>query len=117
MVHLATSGAAIIKAGANMSTAIPTEGWVNWASSATAVINAESRRNWSNNYATLDDDTKHVLSDTASDLMAIKAIAFDMSGYTSRGEAVDMINILRDNANRNIKLLEEDKVKDFIEGV
>jgi len=117
MVNLTTSGAAVVKAGANVSTSIPEgEGWVRWASQATAIINVESRRNWSDSYDTLNSDVKWILNDIASDLVAIRAINYDMSGYTSRGEAESMINILRDNALRNIQLITEDKHKDFIEG-
>jgi hypothetical protein len=39
-----------------------------------------------------------------------------MAGYTSRTEAEDMINILRDGALRGLSLLKDKKVQDFMNG-
>ncbi|GAF93672.1 unnamed protein product, partial [marine sediment metagenome] len=47
---------------------------------------------------------------------AIYCIQYDMGGYTSRGEAEDMINILRDQANRRLSLIIDKKHTDFING-
>lgn len=112
---MTTSGAAFVKAGANASVSIPEDdGWVAWSSGATSFINSATRYNWSNNFTTLDDDTKHILDDTASSLVAIQAISYDMSGYTSRGEAESMINIQRDNALRGISILRDIKAQTFM---
>lgn len=114
MANYATSGAAFVKAGLNASTVIPESGWVAWASGATGFINVSTRFNWNDNFTTLDDDTKHILDDTASSLVAIQAISYDMSGYTTRGEAESMINIQRDNALRGISVLRDIKSQTFM---
>ena len=57
---------------------------------------------------------KKMLSSTASSLAAIRVIEYDMSGFTSRAEAEDMINVLRDTALRNLAILRDDKVQRFI---
>lgn len=80
-------------------------------------INATCRYNFSDNYATLNDDTRGILKEVASDLAAIYVISYDMSGFTSRIEAEDMINILRDAALRCLDLLKEKKHTDFIREV
>jgi hypothetical protein len=40
-----------------------------------------------------------------------------MSGYTSRIEAEDLINVLRDAALRGLALLKDKKITDFIREV
>ena len=67
-------------------------------------------------YASLNVDVKGILKETASNLAAIYVITYDMGGYTSRVEAEDMINVLRDAALRNLALLRDKKTKDFMSG-
>jgi len=81
---------------------------------AESFINSNCRYNFSDNYSSLNTDTKRILQETASDLAAIYVIQYDMSGYASRIDAEDMINVLRDISLRNISLLKDKKVTDFI---
>ena len=82
---------------------------------AESLINAITRFNWSDVYSTLNVDTKGLLKEAASNIAAIYAIQYDMSGFTSRVEAEDMINVLRDAALRAMSLLRDKKVKEFID--
>ena len=52
-----------------------------------------SRYNWVDNYATLNADVKAMLSEYCARYAAMSLIAYNMSGYTTRVEAEDMINI------------------------
>lgn len=79
-------------------------------------VNCLTRKNWSDVYSTLNVDVKDILKETTSALCAIYVIQWDMSGYTTRLEAEDMINILRDVALRNLSLLRDKKVQDFMTG-
>ena len=81
-----------------------------------ALINCMTRFNWSDVYATLNADVKHILKSVGSDLAAIYVIQWDMSGYTSRTEAENMVNILRDSALRGLSILRDKKTQDFING-
>lgn len=110
MVDFATSGAATHKAGVSMSTAIPELAWAEWASFAQATVQAEARENYIDTYATLDADVKTVVADAATSIMAAQAVKFDMSGYTSRGEAQDIINVELDNAQKQMRRLKDKKV-------
>lgn len=102
------------KAGANASTTSKAEAYVNdYMTQAESTINSVCRFNFSDNYSTLNVDTKGLLKQVASDLAAIYVIEFDMSGFTSRIEAEDMINILRDAALRGMSLLRDKKVQEF----
>jgi hypothetical protein len=49
-----------------------------------------------------------------SDIAAIYAIEYDLSGFTTRTEAEDMINILRDAALRGLSILRDKKTQTFL---
>lgn len=117
-----TSGAALAKAGRNVSDSLSggkvfdgTDFIVDvWIKESESNINAVTRYNWSDNYATLNTDVKYLLQETAAASTAQKCIAYDPSGYTGRAEALLMLNVLDGVIGRNIKLLQEQNVKTFI---
>lgn len=103
------------KAGVGASAISKAESYTNeYVAQAESTINVACRYNFSDNYNELNNDTKKILSQVASDLAAIYVIQYDMSGYTSRIEAEDMINILRDAALRGISILRDKKQQEFI---
>jgi len=103
------------KEGANVSTSV-TEAMHNMhVAQAEGLINCATRYNWNDAYSTLNEDVRRLLSEVASCLAAIYSIEYDMSGYTSRGEAESMITILRDAALRGISILREIKTQTFME--
>lgn len=103
------------KAGAGASATSKAEAYVNdYMTQVESLINAMTRYNWSDAYAGLNADVKGLLKEVASDLAAIYVIQYDMSGYTSRIEAEDMINVLRDAALRGISILRDKKTQTFI---
>lgn len=109
----------LLRVGANASATVTTAGWFDTiVVDVEAVINCASRFNWSaaDLANTLPAGVRGILVDTAACLAAIEGISFDMSGFTSRIEAEDMVNILRDIALRNISILRDKKVQDFING-
>ena len=115
----ATSNECITKAGKNYASGAGEieEAEINeFCAQVESLINCITRYNWSDAYAGLNADVKGLLAEVASNLVAIYMIQYDMSGYTSRVEAEDMINILRDGALRGLALLRDQKVKAFISG-
>ena len=104
------------KVGTNASATSKAEAYVNdYMTQVESQINAVTRFNWSDEYASLNADTKGLLKEVASNLAAIYVIIYDMSGYTSRIEAEDMINVLRDAALRGLAILRDKKAKEFID--
>ncbi len=104
------------KCGANVSSVSKAEAYVNdYMTQVESRINAVTRFNWSDNYSGLNADVKGLLKEVASNLAAIYAIQYDMSGFTSRIEAEDMINILRDGALFGIALLHDKKLQTSME--
>ncbi len=106
------------KTGVGVSPVSSSEAYINqYMTEVEAQINASVRYNFSDNYSTLNVDTKGILKEIASNLAAIYAIQYDMSAYSSRIEAEDMINILRDAALRGLRLLKDKKHTDFVREV
>jgi len=105
------------KAGANASAVANSADYKNdFMTQAESVINSTVRYNFSDNYSTLNVDTKQILKQIASDLAAIYVISYDMSGFVTRTEAENMVNILRDAALRGLSVLRDKKTQDFING-
>lgn len=64
--------------------------------------------------AALTATMRGILGEATGCLAAIIGISFDMSGYTSRLEAEDLINILRDRYLFLISILRDKKTQKFI---
>lgn len=103
------------KAGTGASTLSTTEAYVNdFVTQAESLINTVCRYNFTDNYPTLNVDVRGVLKLAASNIAAIYVVTFDMSGYSSRIEAEDLINILRDGALQALSLLRDKKQQEFV---
>jgi len=117
-VGIYTKNADIVaRAGTNANaTAVAVAATDIYVLNVESFINSATRYNWSDAFAGLNVDVKGILTETGACLCAIYVIQWDMSGFTSRVEAEDMINVLRDIALRNMSILRDTKVQDFING-
>src|SRR3990167_10990071 len=125
-VTMAVSGAVLVKAGRNVLSGISGGTLLvgsgadyaveHFIAQAESYVNAVTRKNWTDVYTTLNLDTRKILEEAVSNLAAIYAISYDMSGYTSRIEAENMINILWARFNQCIELLKDQKTVTFLEG-
>lgn len=109
---LTTSGACIAKAGlnANVSGAL----LQRWSDEAEGSLSTIGRYDWVANYGTIGANFKPILDDAASDMVAMKIINYDMSGFTSRLEAQTMLDVIRDNLVRNLDALKDDKNRELM---
>jgi len=115
VTSIMTTGAEIAsKMGANVSAGVTEAMQDAWVLQAESAVNVLARENYSDSVGGLNADVKGIFSDLVSSLVAIQGIMYDMSGYTSRTEAEDMINILRDGILRNMSLLRDKKQQTFI---
>ncbi len=80
-----------------------------------SLVNCLTRRNWSDDYSGLNADVKGILKLITSNMCAIIVIQWDMSGFTSRIEAEDMINVLRDQYLLGLSVLRDKKTETFID--
>lgn len=111
---LCTSGSAVLKAGANANSTITISGsaLAEWSNEAEGAICTITRKDWVADYSAVKANFRPVLADLASDMIGMKIINYDMSGYTSRAEAQTMLDVLDENINRNIKALIDEKNKE-----
>lgn len=111
---LSTSGAAISKAGVNANTALIASAatLAKFSDEAEAMLCGHTRKDWVAEYANVTTNFKGILDDTISDIIAMKIINYDMSGFTSRLEAQTMLDVIRDNLVRNLDTLKDDKNKE-----
>ena len=111
----ATTAEVIRKAGANASSTSAAEAYINdYMTQVESFINVAVRYNFSDAYSGLNADVKGILKEAASNLAAVYVIEYDMSGFTTRQEAEDMVIILLARANAAIDLLKDKKREDFI---
>jgi hypothetical protein len=97
------------KAGNGKSAVSSAEAYTNsYIAQAESYINTRTLYNWSDAYAGLNADFKGILKDAGSSLAAIYVINYDMSGFTSRQEALTMINILWARVEECCKILEKE---------
>ncbi len=112
----ATTAEILRKAGAKASATSAVEAYTNdFITQAESYINSRTLTNWSDAYAGLNADVKGILKEAGSSLAAIYVINYDMSGFTSRQEALTMINILWARVEECCKLLEKEAARDFVE--
>ena len=79
-------------------------------------INCITRFNWSDAFtAGLNVDVQGILTEVGACLCAIYVIQWDMSGFSTRFEAEDMINVLYQRAMDGLNLLKEQSVKTFMD--
>jgi hypothetical protein len=106
------------KAGANASAVSKAEAYTNeYIAQAEAYINVLTEKIWATSTATfaaLDAQISKLLSEAASNLAAIYVIQYDMSGFTTRIEAEDMINVLFARFIQCIELLRSISARDFM---
>ena len=109
----------LLRVGTNASATVKGAGWFDTIIlDQEAIINVMTRVDWSTLDAAspLTATVRGILIDTGAALAAIIGISWDMSGFASRTEAEDMINILRDIALRNMSILRDVKQETFIKG-
>lgn len=65
----------------------------NWCLQAESFLNALSKYNWSDKFASLNADVKYILAEYSARYVAVSAISYNMAGFTTRTEAENMVNI------------------------
>jgi len=90
---IATEDEVDFMAGANVSASITQAQKNDLIAQAESYLCCLMRYNVVDNYATIDADVKRILSEYGARYCAVAMIAYDMSGFTSRIEGEDMLNI------------------------
>ena len=102
----------LLRVGTSASATVKAAGWFDTIIlDVEAEINCACRFDFSTADAatTLNTTVRGLLIDAGACLAAIEGIIWDMSGFTTRVEAEDMINVLRDRALFCISILRDKK--------
>lgn len=111
---MCTSGSVRLKAGVRVSSDLTAANYTEFINQAESHINAAARIDFTASYSGLTDAKKKILEDVASSLAAVAAINYDMSGFTSRAEAITMLNVNRDISSKGLRLIRDKLNSDFI---
>lgn len=120
---MCTSGQVLIKAGKGASTEFYSGAYIRTLDShpvetlisgAQALVNVAARYNFNDTFSTLNPDVREFLKELVTNTAAIEVVKYNMDSYTSRIEAEDLINILRDNKLMGLALLRDKKFQRFI---
>ena len=104
------------RVGANASAVSNLVAWTdNIVLDCEAKVNVMTKQNWSDDYAGLNADVKFLLMDAAACLCAMYVINYDLSGMPIK-EAETRLDLLNNTFTVDIKMLQDIKAKDFMEG-
>ena len=106
----------VYKAGAKHNTTYSAEAYTNvYIKLAEGKICLDTRYDWVTNYASVSTIGKEILREAVACLSAIDVINQDMSGFSTRQEALIMINVLWARYSDIIaKIVKDNNYKDFI---
>lgn len=108
---MTTHAEVLLKAGLSCSADVTSSASTTiFMNMAEGVINSATRFDWT---GITSSAVAGLLSDCASSLAAIDVIKYDMSA-ASRIEMEDRINVLRDAALRDLSILRDSKVQEYV---
>jgi hypothetical protein len=110
---LCNSGAVVLKAGANAAVLTDAR-YTQLINQAEDFVVCSTRNDYITSYSGLSANKKLILEDVTSCIAAIYVISYDMSGFTSRQEALIMVNILWARIAECMRLLNNDNTRGFI---
>jgi len=111
---MCSSAAALVKAGANVSNYYSAAFVCDAINEAEAYVCDLVKYDAVTNWASLSAIKKLIFTEYCARSAAVEAIQYDMSGYTSRVEAEDMINVHLFRINQIENLLNKASVQDFV---
>jgi len=117
---LCTSGSAIAKAGKNAYPTLVSYAGTSktildgWSDDAEGFASSVARVDLVTNFTSLTTNGKQIISELVSSHIAQKIVHYDMSSYTNRGEATQMLNVLENNIVKTTSLIKEGKIKSYL---
>lgn len=109
----------LLRVGTGAAATVKAAGWFDTIIvDAEATICSMSRFDWvaADTATTITASVRGILIETGACLAAIQGVIWDMSSYASRTEAENIVNVLRDIAIRNLGILRDKRVQNFING-
>lgn len=112
MGTLCASQAVLDRVGINAnSTIIASEAIIErYIETAEGVIVAETKRAWVDEFASAPSSVQKILESCTASHAAKNIIMFDMSNFTTRAEAITMLNVNESEFQRTIKALKDQDI-------
>lgn len=105
------------KTGTGVSGTSSAEAYTNeYILQAESYINCLTRINFTTSYATLNVAVKYILKEAASNLAAMYVMAYDTTGYSSRIDAENLMNLCWRRFVHCVRLLRDQKTVTFVGG-
>lgn len=104
------------KSGENVATTFTSTMKTESLLMAEGWLNGETEFNWSDKFSSLNVDVKSLITNVTASLVAIDAINYDASGYTTQLESQTMLDVLNDIVQRGTKTLRIKSKQGFITG-
>ena len=118
MATYCISGSVLRKAGDNFPTAVEADAIIDeFIDQAEGTANTVMRKNFIDNYDSLNADVKKILEEVTSNIAAIYVLNYKPTGEDgtmNRLEYEDKVNILRDAALRGLSILRDEKTQTFM---
>jgi hypothetical protein len=113
---LAINADVLKEAGEGVSATSTAEAYTNYyIKKAEGKICLDTRYDWVTNYSSVSTIGKEILREAVACYAAVAAINYDMSGFTSRQEALMAVNLLWARYIDIVKrIVDDNKYKDFI---
>lgn len=112
-----TSGQAINKAGrsANSTITASNQALASWSDEVEEFICNVSRVDMITNYNSLKANGKEILQMLASSMIAQNIIGYDIASYPLSRHAETILDLRENEIRRCLKLIEDDKVKTYLQ--
>ena len=112
MVTLCTAQDVLDRCGVNANSTVVASTAIieRYIEVSEATICAETRRDWINDYANVPAEVQATLKSCTASHAAKQIIMYDMSGFSTRAEAITMLNVNQDEFVRTKKALEDQDI-------
>ena len=113
---LCTSGSAIEKAGANVSSDIKTSGsaLANWSDESQDYISSVAHQDVVTNFSSFTTEGKKILQRLSSNLIAFEMVGYDDKNFNSQRSFETKLDILKNNIDKDTNLIDDDILKTYL---
>ena len=113
---LCTSGQAVVKAGANVSSTIATSGQflLDLSNESESVISSVAAQDVVTDFSTFTSEGKLILQRLCSNMIAFDLVSYDSKGFNSTRDFETKLDALQSNIDKDTRLIKDDILKSYL---
>ena len=113
---LCTSGQAVVKAGANVSSTIAASGQVilDFSNEAESVISSVAAQDVVTGFSTFTSEGKLILQRLCSNMIAFELVSYNSAGFNSTRDFETKLDTLQSNIDKDTRLIKDDILKTYL---